>query len=101
MKLKAKQAFSWAHDHVRVEEFAKGQTIETDDQDLIRVSLEEGWTVKDTSKSKEDKEEKADPKALLEKEIADLEAQIKAASEADAPALQTELDAKRAALAAL
>lgn len=98
MKLKAKQAFSWAHDHVRVEEFAKGQVIETEDEDLIRVSLEEGWTVKDTTKTKNDSGE---AKAALEKEIADLEERIKAASAADAPALQEQLTAKREALAAL
>lgn len=99
MKLKVKKAFSWAHDHVRVEEFAVGQVIETEDADLIRVaSEEEGWATKV-------KEGKADPnaeaKAALEKEIAALEVQITSASEIEAPALQTELDAKRESLAAL
>lgn len=46
MKLKVKKAFSWAHEHVRVEEFAVGQVIETDDEDMIRVSQEEGWATK-------------------------------------------------------
>lgn len=46
MKLKVKKGFSWAHEHVRVEEFAVGQTIDTEDEDLIRVSQEEGWATK-------------------------------------------------------
>lgn len=46
MKLIAKQDFSWAHQGVRVEEFKKGQEIETDDKDLIQVSTKEGWTSK-------------------------------------------------------
>jgi hypothetical protein len=99
MKLKVKKAFSWAHDHVRVEEFAVGQIIETEDEDLIRVSSEEeGWA----TKVKEGKSDaNAEAKAALEKEIAALEVQITSAIEADAPALQTELTAKREALAAL
>lgn len=43
MKLIAKQAFSWAHRGVDIEQFAEGQTIETDDLDLIEVALTEGW----------------------------------------------------------
>lgn len=46
MKLIAKQDFSWAHRGVQIEEFKKGQDIETDDPDLIRVSTEEGWAAK-------------------------------------------------------
>lgn len=105
MKLKVKKAFSWAHDHVRVEEFAVGQIIETQDADLIRVSAEEeGWA----TKVKEGKPEtNAETKAALEKEIAASEADAPAlqadieASEADAPALQADIEAKREALAAL
>lgn len=44
MKLKVIKPFDWAHQHVRVESFAKDQVIETDDEDLIRVSTKEGWT---------------------------------------------------------
>ncbi len=43
MKLIAKQAFSWAHRGVDIEAFSEGQTIETDDDDLIAVALAEGW----------------------------------------------------------
>lgn len=42
-KLIALQAFSWAHGHVSVREYAPGEEIETDDADLIRVAVEEGW----------------------------------------------------------
>lgn len=44
MKLIAKQAFSWAHRGCEIEHFAKGQEIDTEDQDLIAVSIREGWT---------------------------------------------------------
>ena len=43
MKLKVIKPFDWAHDHVRVESYGKGQTIDTEDADLIRVATEEGW----------------------------------------------------------
>lgn len=43
MKLTAKTAFSWAHRGCEIEHFAPGQAIETEDADLIRVSVEEGW----------------------------------------------------------
>ena len=46
MKLKVKAPFKWAHQGVRVEEFAAGQVIETEDADLIEVSQHEGWTVR-------------------------------------------------------
>lgn len=46
MKLIAKQDFSWAHRGVQIEEFKKGQEIDTDDQDLIKVSTEQGWASK-------------------------------------------------------
>lgn len=40
----ATQDFKWAHQNVRVEEFTAGQTIVTEDPDLIRVAAEEeGW----------------------------------------------------------
>ena len=51
MKLKVTKPFDWAHQGVRVESFAKGQVIETDDEDLIRVSTKEGWTKADNSKA--------------------------------------------------
>lgn len=49
MQLKVVKPFDWAHEHVRIESFQKDQLIETSDQDLIRVSLEEKWTMKNRS----------------------------------------------------
>jgi len=46
MKLIAKQDFSWAHRGVQIEEFKKGQDIETEDPDLIKVSTDNGWATK-------------------------------------------------------
>lgn len=43
MKLKAILPFNWAHAGVRVEHFPTGAEIETEDQDLIKVSTSEGW----------------------------------------------------------
>lgn len=43
MQLTAIKAFSWAHRHVEIREYAEGELIETDDQDLIEVSIREGW----------------------------------------------------------
>jgi hypothetical protein len=37
------QDFSWAHNHVDVKTYTKGDTLETDDQDLIDVATVEGW----------------------------------------------------------
>lgn len=54
MKLKVKTPFKWAHQGVRVEEFEAGQVIETDDQDLIDVSQEQGWTVRPRNRTKAD-----------------------------------------------
>lgn len=44
MQLKVINAFKWAHRGVEVEEFAEDQVIDTEDKDLIEVSLREGWT---------------------------------------------------------
>ena len=44
MKLIAQKNFSWAHRGVEVEHFEAGVEIETDDEDLIEVSMAEGWT---------------------------------------------------------
>lgn len=43
MKLIAKKDFTWAHGGSDVRQYAKGQRIESDDVDLIRVALDEGW----------------------------------------------------------
>lgn len=52
MKLTVKKPFSWAHQGVTVVAYEAGQTIETDDQDLIDVSTKEGWTSKGRSAAK-------------------------------------------------
>jgi hypothetical protein len=44
MKMTVKEPFSWAHRGVNIVQYAKGDEIETDDQDLIDVSRQEGWT---------------------------------------------------------
>jgi hypothetical protein len=43
MQLKAKQEFSWAHHGYQVETFAAGQVFETEDAELVSVSVREGW----------------------------------------------------------
>jgi len=45
MKLIAQQDFSWAHRGIQIEHFAAGAEIETEDEDLITVSKNEGWAV--------------------------------------------------------
>jgi len=42
-KLKVVKPFSWAHRHVDVKSYKKGDVIETDDKDLIEVATKEGW----------------------------------------------------------
>lgn len=48
-KLKVLKPFSWAHRHVDVQSYEKGESIETDDKDLIKVAVEEGWAKADKS----------------------------------------------------
>jgi hypothetical protein len=45
MKLIAQEKFSWAHNGVQVEEFEAGTEIETEDEELIKVSTSEGWAI--------------------------------------------------------
>lgn len=45
MQLKVIERFNWAHRGVQVEEFAEGQVIDTEDEDLISVSISQNWTV--------------------------------------------------------
>jgi hypothetical protein len=55
MKLIVITAFSWAHRGVDVQAYAKGDEIETEDQDLIDVSTREGWTsAADEAESEQD-----------------------------------------------
>jgi len=60
MELKAKKPFSWAHQGVRIQEFEAGQTIATEDPELIEVSMREGWTEK-ADKPAANKAKKAAP----------------------------------------
>lgn len=57
MKLIAKQAFSWAHRGVQVELFEVGQSIETDDPDLIGVAAAEGWAVREADDDESENEQ--------------------------------------------
>jgi hypothetical protein len=75
MKLTVKKPFSWAHKGVTVEAFEPGQTIETEDQDLIDVSTKEGWTSKVRSAAKP---------AADAGDATDTEGSTKAAGDADA-----------------
>lgn len=95
MHIKAKQAFSWAHRGVHVEEFTKGQIIETDDEDLIKVSVSEGWAEKAKTPNK------ADQKNYLVRRIADLEAALLAADASEEAALVAELATAKNDLAAI
>lgn len=98
LTLKVKKPFKWAHRHVDVVEYAKGDFIETEDEDLIRVATEEGWAEKT-------KESPPDPTstqiAALKQEIADLDAAYGKAKQEDRPSLLEKLNAKRAELTTL
>lgn len=59
MKLTVKTPFSWAHQGVRVESYEAGQVIDTEDKDLIDVSLKEKWTTK--GEPKQGKDQNQDP----------------------------------------
>ena len=95
MHLKAKKDFSWAHRGVQVEHFAKGQIIETDDEDLVSVSIKEGWA----EKAKEPT--KAEKKEALKERIAEIEARLADADESQEAAIEAELAEAQAELAAL
>jgi len=87
MRLIALVGFSWAHRGCIVEAFQKGQEIETEDPELIRVSLEEGWTEDGDAQARaaEARQREAEERARLELE-----------AEAGAEALARE-ESKRAA----
>jgi hypothetical protein len=55
MQLKVIKAFDWAHRGVQVERFEAGSTIDTEDEDLIRVSKAEGWADEDDGKAPQGK----------------------------------------------
>lgn len=97
--LKVKKAFKWAHRHVDVKEYAVGDFIETDDEDLIRVATEEGWAAK--TKETPPPDPKVAQIAALKEEIAALEEAHGKAKEEDRAALLEQLNAKRAELSVL
>jgi hypothetical protein len=45
MKLHIQVAFAWAHRGVDVKRYDAGSEVDTDDEDLVRVALAEGWAV--------------------------------------------------------
>lgn len=55
MQLKVIKAFDWAHRGVQVERFEAGSIIDTEDEDLIRVSQAEGWADEDDGKAPQGK----------------------------------------------
>ncbi len=95
MHLKAKQDFSWAHHGVRIEEFKKGQLIDTEDKDLIDVATKEGWAEKAKAPSK------AEQKKAIEEQIAKLEGDLVDAEGDAEAAIEAELSKARGDLAAL
>lgn len=93
-------AFSWAHRGCIVEAFEVGQVIKTEDEDLIRVSLAEGWTEDGNAKARAEAEERARREAIARaaaEEQARQDAEAAAAAEAQAKA---DAEARAAAEAA-
>lgn len=90
MLLKVKEPFKWAHEHVRVVEYAPGidedNVIETDDKDLIEVALREGWVEEVKPSDPVDHEAEAKAKADAEAQAAADAAAAAAAAEAKAKA---------------
>lgn len=88
--LKVAKDFTYFHRGTERKDYAKGEEVETDDNEMADVAVAEGW-------AKEVAGKKPDP---LAEEIAALEAQIKVTTDSDKAAeLQDLLDDKRAELA--
>lgn len=108
MELIVLMAFSWAHRGCIVEAFEVGQVIKTEDADLIRVSLDEGWTedhgakvraeaeARELAEAEERERQEAIARAAAE-EQARQDAEVAAAAEAQAKA---DAEARAAAEAA-
>jgi acetolactate synthase small subunit len=94
-KLKVLKAFSWAHEHVHVKEYAKGVVIETDDKDLIRVAKEEKWAT-DAGDAEVKKQIEQ-----IEEAIADLRSKLEVADDGDKPGIEAELAQKSKELVVL
>lgn len=95
-KLKVVKDFDWAHRHVDIKSYKKGNVIDTDDEDLIRVAKHEKWVV-DAKKEDISAQVKA-----LEAEIATLGQKLDVETEdADIAAIEAEIAKKQAELQAL
>lgn len=68
-----KKPTKWAHRGVEVKEYAKGETIETDDEDLVRVACdEEGWATRDKGKAEGGGSKRKATRADLDKALDEL-----------------------------
>ena len=99
MKLIAKKDFAWAHGGSDVRQYAQGQRIESDDADMIRVALDEGWAdlgewedpIVVREPTKEELLGMRDALAHRERELQDLAARL------DQQALDNQAEAERLA----
>jgi hypothetical protein len=90
-KIKVLKDFPYFHGGYARKDYAKGDEVETEDDEMADVAVKEGW-------AKEVGGKKPDP---LLAEIAELEAKVRGNPNSDQAAeLQALLDAKRAELAA-
>lgn len=94
-KLKVIKNFNWAHRHVDIKSYKKGDVIDTDDEDLIRVAKQEKW-VSDAKKEDITAQVKA-----LEAEIATLGDRLAEADDAEIASIEAEIAKKQAELKAL
>lgn len=95
-KLKVVKDFDWAHRHVDIKSYKKGEVIDTDDEDLIRVAKHEKWAV-DAKKEDISAQVKA-----LEAEIATLSKKLEAETgDAEIAVIEAEISQKQAELQAL
>lgn len=111
--------FKGSPDGFTVIEYIKGEIVELV-EDLAKVALKEKWVKLDKTEEREAKaRQKAEADArtkeeaekeqqqrfaaitVIEGEIADLEAKLAKAADADKPAIQVELDVKQSEYAAL
>lgn len=95
LKLKVVKDFDWAHRHVDIKSYKKGDVIDTDDEDLIRVAKQEKW-VADAKK-----EDIAAQVKALEAEIATLGDKLAEADEAEIAPIEVEIAKKQEELQAL
>lgn len=95
MKLKVLKDFEWAHRHVHVKAYVKGQVFETEDKDLIRVGKEEKWV------SEAKAADVNDSLKNLQEEILALQAQLGEAEENEIAGIDAQLAEKQAAINAL